>query len=392
MAKVFISYSHDSDLHKRRIRDLALKLRTYQVEVTIDQDQLPGGPDEGWEHWSESQVRVADKVLIACTEPYCARYLGAAPPGIGLGAIAEARLIHHNLYKAAGINPKFRVILFEESDASYVPDTLQTYQHFPLYQPTALTDLITWLTAATPASAGQAPPILWPPPPVVPHIWDMANRRSVTQRLEQILTGRSPKRILLLTAASSSGKTHLLGELKTYAKQLPVPHAAIDCKGGLYLDDLINLIAHDLRKLLLTTHSVTGPDRRIHLIDDLQHLSQPILLSFDTYEQASAPAKHWIETQFLPRLEEAPAVVAVLAGQQTPEHTRQLAALSEQLSLQSISNPSDWLEYAHRKGYASVKPDHMEALTFATNGNPGQLSALLETMLSGLQKSGASAG
>ncbi len=189
------SASHDSDLHKRRIRDLAADLRTHQLDVVIDQDQLPGGPDEGCDHWSETQVRAADKVLIACTESYCARYHGVEVPGVGLGSIAEARLIHRIIYNAAGINPKFRVILFQESDPAHVPDTLQTYHRFPLYSP------------VTPPN-----PLV---PPATPHTWDMANRRDITERPEQMLTGRSPKRILLLSAASNPGKTHLLAELKS---------------------------------------------------------------------------------------------------------------------------------------------------------------------------------
>ncbi len=43
MAKVFISYSHDSEVHKRRVRELAERLRAHQLEVLIDQDMLPGG-------------------------------------------------------------------------------------------------------------------------------------------------------------------------------------------------------------------------------------------------------------------------------------------------------------------------------------------------------------
>jgi hypothetical protein len=34
----------------------------------------------------------------------------------------------------------------------------------------------------------------------------MANRRDVTERLEQMLTGRSPKRILLLSAPVTPAK------------------------------------------------------------------------------------------------------------------------------------------------------------------------------------------
>jgi len=150
----------------------------------------------------------------------------------------------------------------------------------------------------------------------------MANRQAVTARLEQILTGRSPKRILLLSAVSNSGKTHLLAQLRAYAKLLQIPHASLDCKGDLPLDELINLIALDLQDLLVTTQPANSTMRRVNLISDLQHLSQPVLLSFDTYEQASAPAKNWIENQLLPRLDLAPGVVAVLAGQQVPERTK----------------------------------------------------------------------
>ena len=64
MANVFISYSHDSEQHKQRVRQLAEDLRNqHGLDVLIDQHMLPGGPAEGWSHWSEEQVRQASKVL-----------------------------------------------------------------------------------------------------------------------------------------------------------------------------------------------------------------------------------------------------------------------------------------------------------------------------------------
>jgi hypothetical protein len=51
----------------------------------------------------------------------------------------------------------------------------------------------------------------------------MANRQTVTARLEQILTGRSPNRILLLSATSNSGKTHLLAQVRAHARRLQIP-------------------------------------------------------------------------------------------------------------------------------------------------------------------------
>jgi hypothetical protein len=208
MAKVFISYSHDSPLHKRRIHSLATQLRTRQLEVIIDQDKLPGGPDEGWEHWSQSQVRTADKVLIACTEPYCARYLGTAPPGVGLGAIAEACLIHRIIYNAAGINPKFRVILFDplrRSPHPRYPPVLTSIPSLPTHRHRRPHHLAHQFR--THRHRRPTPPSPLAPALATPYIWDMANRQTVTARLEQILTGRSPNRILLLTATSNSGKT-----------------------------------------------------------------------------------------------------------------------------------------------------------------------------------------
>jgi hypothetical protein len=97
---------------------------------------------------------------------HCARYNGTEALGVGLGSIAEARLIHN----AAGINPKFRLILFQESDAPHIPDTLQTYHKFPLYQPTALSDLIVWLASTSPLASAETPLILWPPPAASAHL------------------------------------------------------------------------------------------------------------------------------------------------------------------------------------------------------------------------------
>jgi len=389
MAKVFISYSHDSDHHKQQVQNLAVQLRTYNLEVVIDQDMRPGGPDEGWDHWSESQIRHADNVLIACTERYCACYEGRET--MGLGSIAEARLIHRILYNAAGINRKFRVILFRESDALHVPFTLLAYHRFLVDRQSGLNDLVTWLTLGSPIPAGapaaSPPALIWPQLPAAGHIWDMANRRHITSRLEQMLTGRSQKPILLLSAPSNSGKTHLLAELKAFAKTLHLAASSLDCNCELPLEDLVELISYDLRPLLPAANpSAAASARQTALIGNLQNLTQPVLLSFDTYEQASPAAKNWIENHLLSRLDDSPGILIVIAGKQVPDRAKQIwAGLADELRLEPITQPSDWLEYARRKWQRfNVMPEHIEALTLATRGNPGQLSALLETMIGGL--------
>lgn len=78
--KAFVSYSWDSDSHKGWVRDLASRLRTDGVDVTLDQwhavpgDQLPV--------FMETAVRESDFVLIICTANY-RRKSDARAGGVG---------------------------------------------------------------------------------------------------------------------------------------------------------------------------------------------------------------------------------------------------------------------------------------------------------------------
>jgi hypothetical protein len=51
--KVFISYSHDSPEHVKRVLDLADALRHGGLEVILDQYVHPA-PDEGWPPWKSA--------------------------------------------------------------------------------------------------------------------------------------------------------------------------------------------------------------------------------------------------------------------------------------------------------------------------------------------------
>jgi hypothetical protein len=54
MPRVFISYSHDSDEHKAKVRAFAKRLRGDAIDLVLDEDKEPGGPDEGWPAWCET--------------------------------------------------------------------------------------------------------------------------------------------------------------------------------------------------------------------------------------------------------------------------------------------------------------------------------------------------
>ena len=119
----------------------------------------------------------------------------------------------------------------------------------------------------------------------------------------------------------------------------------------------------------------------------LVELSAPLLLVFDTYEQVSEDAQKWLESQLLSRLDRAPGVLIIISGQQIPEYGKHpWRALAEACDLLPIQRVDDWLEYSQRKWQCPhVNADHVKALTLATGGNPGQVSALLETLVQGLQ-------
>jgi SEFIR domain len=48
--KVFISYSHDSPEHEKRVLELAERLRADGVDAQLDQ-YVAGAPYEGWPRW-----------------------------------------------------------------------------------------------------------------------------------------------------------------------------------------------------------------------------------------------------------------------------------------------------------------------------------------------------
>ena len=66
--KVFISYSWDSDQHKKWIRELAERLRANGADVILDQWHL--APGDRMAEFMESSVRESDLVIIVCTPEY----------------------------------------------------------------------------------------------------------------------------------------------------------------------------------------------------------------------------------------------------------------------------------------------------------------------------------
>lgn len=66
--RVFISYSHDSQEHKKWVLDLATRLRNTGIDAIFDQWELTPGADIP--HFMETQLSSADYILMICTDKY----------------------------------------------------------------------------------------------------------------------------------------------------------------------------------------------------------------------------------------------------------------------------------------------------------------------------------
>ena len=78
--KVFISYSHDSQEHKKWVLELATRLRNNGVDAIIDQWELRPGDD--LPHFMETHLTDSDYVVMICTDKYVVK-ANAGTDGVG---------------------------------------------------------------------------------------------------------------------------------------------------------------------------------------------------------------------------------------------------------------------------------------------------------------------
>lgn len=101
--KAFISYSHDSQEHKKWVLELAIRLRNNGIDAIIDQFELKPGDDVP--HFMETNLSSADKVIMICSE----RYVEKANKGEG-GVGYEKMIVTSNLLKRIDENKVIPVV------------------------------------------------------------------------------------------------------------------------------------------------------------------------------------------------------------------------------------------------------------------------------------------
>lgn len=121
--KIFISYSHDSQEHQDKVLVISNKLRSEGIDCILD--QYEDSPPEGWPRWMDKNIRIADYVLMICTEDYYKRVMGLEKEGVGLGVKWEGNLIYQHLYNLGALNHRFIPVLFNDGSKKHIPEPLQ---------------------------------------------------------------------------------------------------------------------------------------------------------------------------------------------------------------------------------------------------------------------------
>jgi hypothetical protein len=155
MTTAFISYSWDNDAHKAWARDLATRLRSSGIEVTLDQWHLV--PGDQLPQFMESAVRNSEFVLVICTPRYKARSDNRTG-GVGYeGDIMTAEVL--TTRNERKFIPILRSGTWAEAAASWLAGKYYVDLSANPYSESQFDDLLTTLHGTRP----KAPPVGAPP-------------------------------------------------------------------------------------------------------------------------------------------------------------------------------------------------------------------------------------
>ncbi len=130
--RVFVSYSHDSDDHRYKVRLLVEALRRSYVFAWFDQYVEDDRPPGNWPNWMRQELTKADYVVMVCTETYTRRVEDEEKPGQGFGARWEGAIISNALYRAQRLaDPnRYMPVVFQSEDRRHIPYFVEQATHY----------------------------------------------------------------------------------------------------------------------------------------------------------------------------------------------------------------------------------------------------------------------
>ena len=118
--KVFISYSHDTQAHKKWVLELAQRLRNSGVDAILDQFRVGLGDDLGG--FMEKSVAESDRIIMVCTDNYVTK------ANSGLGGVGYEKMIMTAEYMT-NIDSNKVIPLIRQNGTHNVPTFLKTRLH-----------------------------------------------------------------------------------------------------------------------------------------------------------------------------------------------------------------------------------------------------------------------
>jgi hypothetical protein len=125
VATVFISYSWDSEEHKKWVLELADRLVKEGVNVILDRYELR--PGKSLPHFVETSIKKADRVVIIFTPNY---KLKAEKRAGGVGY--EYSIMNSELYKNQTNNERIIPVLRDGNSTESIPEFMQQYIHIDM--------------------------------------------------------------------------------------------------------------------------------------------------------------------------------------------------------------------------------------------------------------------
>ena len=382
MTKVFISYSHDNDNHRQQVYALADRLKNDGVHIVLDRD-CEGGPNEGWDKWSEMRAEKSEIVLPVFTPEYRKCWDGEQIPGMRLGATHELKVIYRRLYEAGSQIDFCRILTFEDDHRDSIPTFLKGLPAFDVQRD--YTAILEWLRTKGAVTSTKSEIMLnWPAIPDEFN-WPLADRKEQFVVFNHMIAQKIPQRIYLIEGVSNTGKTVLINELFKLAQSIDLSSVPLDLKGCPNLNELFDLMALDIDSSILPSfHSANGSARKLALLKDLENLKTPLLIGLDTYQHIAPDIAEWIEGQLLRRVAQCPGLLVLITGQTVPDKSkypwRDQAVLDH---LQPIRDTKYWREYADQVlQNKHISEAHIEMLIHVYDGDPGKTSAMLQSFTS----------
>jgi hypothetical protein len=268
--------------------------------------------------------------------------------------------------------------------ADKVPRRLRAWHQFrPFEDDGQLNALVRWIVRCLGLKDSVLAAVRWPEPvPFRPNLADRA--KDEWPAVVDLLTGRSPYRILLYEGASGLGKSVLVRQAAAYAKRMGIAVALVDFKGG--PRDVSGILGQLYLEISdhLPNFSREGANKAHLLRRDLRTLRQPVLIIFDSYEDVANNTNiaNWLNQQFFSEAETALGLAAIAAGQQVPDYSktgwRELVRHIELKPITEIEHWGPWVEQ-HYPDFLKKGADLRTVLMIA-RGNPAIVSATCEAI------------